>query len=260
MNPTLSTKTSPKYWLITIIASILFAFGSLIPTTSHAEYGYAGADANAKPTRYVGKVHVFLRNGQVTIGSGTLIANRIVLTAAHVISQPGMVTAMFTPGSRGGRAPYGSANMTKAAVSLGYLEGTARFRDFAILQLNKGLGERTGGYAALGEWKTGWKYTTTAYGYPKISPEWPVKHTTLTYVYANPVDSHSWHIYWSTDSVGLHPSFAAGWSGGGTFISGTNTQVGIVTHLSNERDRKLQGLRLSHTVLDEIQTWTARNR
>lgn len=242
-----------------IIVSILFAFGSLIPTNSHAANGYVGADANARPTRYVGKVHVFLRNGEVGTGSGTLIANRIVLTAGHVISRPGMVTAMFTPGSQGGRAPYGSANMTKAAVSLGYLEGTAPFRDFAILQLNKSLGERTGGYATLGEWKTGWKYTTTAYGYPRVSAEWPVKHTTLTYVYANPVDSHSWHIYWSTDSVGLW-TFAGGWSGGGTFISGTNTQVGIVTHVLSERDRRLQGLRLSHTVLNEIQTWTARNR
>lgn len=242
-----------------------WSFLSLLLLTNLLPGQWVNASANSTPTRYVGKMVAFYRDGSIRVASGVLVGPRHVLTAGHALFQKNLkwqgrpssewspVTIMFTPGQQGSAAPFGSANATSWSISATFLAGTDQTRDVGIMRLNRALAANTGGYASIGLWNNSWTYDVTVYGYP-ASSEWPKKQS---FAAMNDLRSYSpwnsWHEWWSVANLtGL------GGVSGGPAMTG-NTVLGVFCGQTGAGWLLpyLRGFRMTPTPRSEILAWIA---
>ncbi len=122
----------------------------------------------AKPHRYVGTIYTFWKDGRINQATGFIVGRQHVLTAGHVLyditKKESPVTVMFTAAEYFGKAPVGSANGAKWGVAREFLNGN-KYYDFAVIKLNRPLGDRTLGWFAMKDWDRGANYNVQIAGY-----------------------------------------------------------------------------------------------
>ena len=235
------------------LALVLWLCGAVWPALAGGWYGVNNVDA--VPHRAVGKIVAFWPGGRITQGTGAMISDSHVVTAAHVLwdfdRKVGPVTVMFTPAERYGRAPLGSANAARWAVASNFQNGRNRNQDFGIIKLNRRL-TKVGRYFKLATWDRAHGYNCTIAGY---TPSWSGGNWPL---YGTSHLSSSWRdsaYTWSADEY-LQP--LGGLSGSPAwFVSGSDYKlVGIYTRGG---PFGIYGTKITQPVRNAIENWVRRN-
>jgi V8-like Glu-specific endopeptidase len=117
----------------------------------------------AAPWRWICQIGLadFSSNRPLGGGTGCLISDRHVLTAAHVVWQPAqdmhLLTVTVIPGYDDGQEPFGRAVASKIRICPRYRpedneSATAAEWDYALITLNSAIGGRVVGQERLGFW------------------------------------------------------------------------------------------------------------
>ena len=108
-------------------------------TTLQRAYAIGGTRARTKPYSFTGKIYDDFGNG-----SGTLLRRHTVLTAAHVVFEPG---AGFVTATTFDRALYGNKRLsTSRALAVAALSG---YQEASVLGVTTASGSRDLGYLVL---------------------------------------------------------------------------------------------------------------
>lgn len=102
------------------------------------------------PYKFIGKLIIEYSDGAVFGGTGFLVGESTIVTAAHCAyslkrsAYPSKIT--FYPGRTGNSNPYGSATVRKIHVPTKYKKNETNDNtyDYAVLELNTPIGKKTG--------------------------------------------------------------------------------------------------------------------
>jgi glutamyl endopeptidase len=99
------------------------------------------------PSSAVGQVQAFFGN-VILEGTGGMIGNKTVLTAAHVVYDPSLGgwpdSITFIPGRNGNAEPFGQATVIDQAAPQAWISSGDETSDMAVLVLDRSVGEQTG--------------------------------------------------------------------------------------------------------------------
>ncbi len=118
------------------MASQIFGGDNRRPVTNTTVY----------PWSTVGEVQAFFGN-IVQVGTGVMIGNKTILTAAHVVYEHGGGPAEFVdfiPALSGNLEPFGRATVVDRVIPQAYIDSQDEGSDIAILALDQPLGTQTG--------------------------------------------------------------------------------------------------------------------
>lgn len=250
--------------LNTTFTAILAILACHIGAQSASGQGWYGVDpapdgVYARPYRFIGTIYTFWRDGRVKQATGFLVGRSHVLTAGHVLydqeTRTAPHTVMFTPGEYYGRAPVGSANATKWAVAQPFLKGN-KYYDYAVVRLNRPLGDRTLGWFAIEEWNQRLTYNGEVAGYTGLlnNAKSQFKATGNAYSSLDWDPRNQRGIHWSMTRV---PPIG-GLSGSPLFFNrnGSWRVVGIYT---GGEAGGIGGVKLIREARTEIQAWINQN-
>lgn len=259
------------------IGLVLTLFQQPAVAQTGAPWAWLPADPNTVPGRYVGTVIAMYRNGGIKVGSGVLVGPSHVLTAGHclfnkVLKDAGRpesewkpIVVMFSPGQRGGRSAYGSANATNWMISGELLFNGDSKRDWGVIKLNRNLstGPRgTGGWAQMAEWPNNWSGDISVRGYQYNANGSLAEPKMISFYAYNTIrESYfgGWHAFYSSyNAPDYVSSQGGGISGGPAFAN--NKVVGIFAGSKESwSENRLRGTRLSNWSLNEVRQFIARN-
>ncbi|MGX7200839.1 hypothetical protein BCR22_06490 [Enterococcus plantarum] len=99
------------------------------------------------------------------VGSGALIQKNLVLTAAHVVwSQQFLTDGKFVPARNGyDDKAFGEAKIEKIYILKKYKEAPTNETDFALVKLDRNIGEKTGWFGLTYQDKVGDTFVTSGY-------------------------------------------------------------------------------------------------
>jgi len=245
-----------------ILSTLVFCYVQMmVPAVfsqGWSEVARAADGVYAKPYRFVGKIYTFWRNGAVNQATGFLVGRSHVMTAGHVLynerrESPYMV--MFTPAEYNGAAPMGSANATSWVVAQPFLNGN-KFYDYAVIRLNRPLGDRTLGWFAMEDWAQNSQYQGEVCGYSaqlnSAKSQFKVNGTAFGSLDWDPRNRRGLH--WSINNV----PWMGGVSGAPLFLNrnGSYRVVGIYTGAA---PNGIGGVKLLREVRTELQSWINNN-
>jgi len=99
------------------------------------------------PWSAVGQVQAFFGN-VILEGTGAMIGNKTVLTAAHVVYDPSLGGwpdfIIFIAGRNGNAKPFGEATVVEHAAPWAWIDREDEASDIAVLVLDQSVGEQTG--------------------------------------------------------------------------------------------------------------------
>lgn len=103
-------------------------------------------DTTVFPWSAVGQVQAIYAN-EILEGTGAMIGNHTVLTAAHVVYDPSLGgwadSITFIPGLNGNSMPFGQATVTSHIVPQAWIDTADEGSDIAVLGLNAEVGTQT---------------------------------------------------------------------------------------------------------------------
>ena len=120
------------------------------------------ANTEIAPYRYIGLLVTKYESGEVVNGTGFLVGESTLLTAAHCVYKPGdeVKSIIFYPGQNGTEKPFGKYTVSNVHVPTKYKQAAKAENvtmvekyDYALLELSKKAGNKLG-YFKLGGYKT----------------------------------------------------------------------------------------------------------
>jgi V8-like Glu-specific endopeptidase len=195
------------------------------------------------------KLFITFPDGEAFIGSGTLIGPKHLLTAGHCAwsaENGGWAKSIeVVPGLSGAYKPFGSAWAHGIRAYRGYTEGGDRNHDFALITLDRPIGNSAGwfGYAY---WPEIEGYTANIAGYPGDRD-----NGVYQYYHSGPIDkADEMQVYYRIDTYG-------GQSGSGVYsIEEDGGRYVFAVHAWGN-DQTNGGTRIDSTKFDSITAWMA---
>jgi glutamyl endopeptidase len=178
---------------------------------------------NYFPARAQCRLVMTYKDNSVFVGSGTMVGYKYVLTAGHVVynhDHGGWAKSIAVyPGQDGGSIPY-SAYATKLRSVTGWTSSEDSDYDYALITLNKNLGNSTGWFGLASFSDSTLDSTGTAYitGYP-AEKAWGTQ-----WQHWGPLtDNDSTMVYYRIDTTG-------GQSGSGVYRFYNNSRYVFAVH------------------------------
>jgi V8-like Glu-specific endopeptidase len=203
------------------------------------------------PWRVQCRVVAFFPGGTVVKGSGTLIGNKHLLTAAHLVHSPRLgfaVRTLIVAGQVGETMPYGPAWVTRTRVYAGWTRSRSIDWDVALLTLDRNMGVTTGtlGYGSL---PTNRNRVINLAAYPDETGS----GATLLFGTGLITQSSASRVFHTAD-------VSAGQDGGGLyFVLGAGAFVDrVVVAVQTTRGRQSNGgTRLTPAIVADFRRWIA---
>ncbi len=183
-------------------------------------------DTSSMPYSAIVQIIAYFPDGNSFLGSGFLIGENDVLTAAHVLyddDHGGLATEVIvTPGLDGDTKPFGEIHAVELAVPEGWKDSEDNDYDYAVIGLESAAGYGAGWftYSSLPDAQFADLLYTAGYPGDHGGENQYLSSGTVDYTYSN--------IYYFDDDLDLIP----GQSGGPLFSSDNDAYnvVGVVSH------------------------------
>lgn len=212
------------------------------------------SDTTAYPWRAMTKLYMTYPNGKKFMCSGALISAKYVLTAGHCIydaSQGGWASQVeVIPGLNGTYKPYGSAFATYMRSYTGWLNSSDPNYDFALLTLDKTIGNTTG-WLGYGYFPSINGVSSNLGGYPGDRDN----GLSLFYHYGSVSSSTTQRASYPIDTAG-------GQSGSGVYrfydFGGGSQRYVFAVH-TNGGSTANSGTRIDSQKFNDLQAWISSN-